>query len=113
VITYDLLEKEIDKEISAVIVCLEDTTLIGVAEITFKKYVAILSDFYVSPHRRNQGIGKEIIEMAVRLTKNKGKVGLELTVISSNYGARKLYEKVGFGIVNDFSDGDIAMFKKV
>ncbi len=61
------------------------------------KHIARIVSFYVTPAERNQGIGKALINVALKAIQERKyitKVSLEVTVTQT--GTIKLYEKVGF-----------------
>lgn len=55
-----------------------------------KLAIAILPGF------RGQGLGRRLMEAAIRKAKEHGYLQVELEVVSSNIPARKLYESLGF-----------------
>ena len=62
--------------------------------IPSKGLMAWIEEVVVSSDHRRQGIGKKIMDELLKITKEKGCVQIKLT--TSNPGARKLYEKLGF-----------------
>lgn len=60
-----------------------------------------VDQLYVEPTRTGEGIGSALVEHA----KQQRPDGLELWTFQSNTGARRFYERHGFGAVG-FTDGD-------
>ena len=52
----------------------------------------------VDPAHRRRGIGRELIEAAVREASARGARRLTLRVLAPNQGARALYERCGFSV---------------
>lgn len=62
---------------------------------------AEIEDFVIRPDLRSQGIGREMIETAARLTRERGLQRLGLAVGHDNPRARSLYERSGFVVSTD------------
>ncbi len=58
-----------------------------------------LEDLYMEPHARGKGIGPQFIQFLEENYKGKA-VRLRLEVTQSNSAAIKIYEKIGFSLVN-------------
>lgn len=56
----------------------------------------ILNDLYVDKNYRKQGIGAQLIEVAMQFAKQNGASFIELSTAVDNYIAQSLYEQVGF-----------------
>lgn len=55
-----------------------------------------ISEFYVEPFFKGNGIGRALIEQVILQTKGSGKKRIFLWVIKDNLTARKFYEANGF-----------------
>ena len=55
-----------------------------------------ISDIYVRPTYRRQGIGRKLIQAIVEYLKSVGSGHVRLAVWRGNSGAMKLYEELGF-----------------
>jgi ribosomal protein S18 acetylase RimI-like enzyme len=55
----------------------------------------------VAPDRRGRGIATALIRAAMDLARHEGRPALALCVISTNAGARALYERLGFARIPD------------
>ncbi|WP_345952033.1 GNAT family N-acetyltransferase [Mucilaginibacter sp. PAMB04274] len=65
----------------------------------------ILNDLFVDEPYRNQGIGKMIIEYALKFAKQNNAKYVQLETSVDNYAAQRLYESIGFiklGIIDGF-----------
>jgi ribosomal protein S18 acetylase RimI-like enzyme len=74
------------------------------------KHVQMLRGLAVDPGCQGKGIGRALVEAAIREAAARGAVKLSLRVLASNETARRLYEKCGFeteGVLRDefFLDG--------
>ena len=68
-------------------------------QIDLGSHVANAS-FMVSPKEQGKGIGKAMGEHSLKIAKEKGFKAMQFNfVVSTNYGAIKLWEKLGFEIV--------------
>ena len=74
----------------------------GVAELSWQFSleragpVAWMEELYVTPELRGRGLGKRLIERAVREARKAGCVTLELEVVRGHERAAKLYLRQGF-----------------
>jgi ribosomal protein S18 acetylase RimI-like enzyme len=60
------------------------------------RHVLEVIDLAVAPAHQRQGIGRTLLEAAAELARSRGARRLTLRVLSSNPGARALYEDCGF-----------------
>lgn len=88
------------------------------AFITFSMTVdtADIEDLFVSPAIRNRGIAGELLSLALKEIKEKGKTAVFLEVRTDNIPAINLYSSFGFEKVsvrkNYYSPGDALVLKK-
>ena len=79
-----------------------DSQLAGVAGIRFdarekSRHKATLFGMYVRLHRRQTGLGKQLVEVALACARERPGVEIvQLTVTDGNLAAQKLYERCGF-----------------
>jgi GNAT superfamily N-acetyltransferase len=79
----------------------EDTGLVGFAclQWTFSSInaaeVVLLADLFVAPSARGRGVGRSLIDAAVRVATQRGARHLEWLTHIDNREAQRLYEKVG------------------
>jgi ribosomal protein S18 acetylase RimI-like enzyme len=59
-------------------------------------HVAEVRGIAVAPDRQGEGIGARLLEAAIERAREEGIRKLVLRVLSSNPGARRLYERRGF-----------------
>jgi ribosomal protein S18 acetylase RimI-like enzyme len=55
-----------------------------------------LAELYVSPARRGQGLGRALMEAALREARNRGADTMDIGVDEPDLAARRLYESLGF-----------------
>ena len=55
-----------------------------------------LSELYVVPGRRRQGLGRALMEAALREAKRRGSDTMDIGVDEPDVAARRLYESLGF-----------------
>jgi ribosomal protein S18 acetylase RimI-like enzyme len=58
--------------------------------------VATISDLYVDPKYRGQGLGRRLLDRAVSRIREAGLHAVNLSVAAGNEAARKLYRSAGF-----------------
>lgn len=58
--------------------------------------VATISDLYVAPAYRGQGLGRALLDRAVSRIREAGLHAVNLSVAAGNEAARKLYRSAGF-----------------
>lgn len=68
-----------------------------------------LSYLVVKGGYRNQGIGTKMIQYACQISKNKGYSHIMLNVDNDNPNAERLYEKLGFVVVETDDSGKTKM----
>jgi len=100
----EFVKKLIDEDSRQIQVAEQDGTLVGYAmcqkivstplDIGYKwSYV---SDFYVKPTHRRQGIGEGLLQATLEYLKSAGSEQIRLAVWHKNETAIKLYKKLGF-----------------
>ena len=55
-----------------------------------------LAELYVTPARRGQGLGRELMETALREARGRGADTMDIGVDEPDLAARRLYESLGF-----------------
>jgi ribosomal protein S18 acetylase RimI-like enzyme len=55
-----------------------------------------LAELYVAPARRGQGLGRELMETALRAARERGADTMDIGVDEPDHAARRLYENLGF-----------------
>jgi ribosomal protein S18 acetylase RimI-like enzyme len=55
-----------------------------------------LAELYVAPARRGQGLGRELMETALRAARERGADTMDIGVDEPDHAARRLYESLGF-----------------
>lgn len=80
----------------------DDGNLVGIARFVREtdqkvKHKGNIYGMYVAPEMRGRGVGRAIlIDMIDRVKKMEGVEQIHLSVVSSNFSAKKLYESLGF-----------------
>jgi GNAT superfamily N-acetyltransferase len=67
-----------------------------------------LAELYVVPDRRGQGLGRALMEAAIREARNRGAATMDIGVDEPDLAARRLYESLGFA--NRAHDGSLMFF---
>ena len=74
----------------------------GFAQLRFRPSLytgaldAYLEELYVVPERRGQGLGRALLEAAMRHAKERGAAHIDLGTSEDDVAARALYESAGF-----------------
>jgi ribosomal protein S18 acetylase RimI-like enzyme len=55
-----------------------------------------LAELYVTPARRGQGLGRKLMETALRAARDRGADTMDIGVDEPDLAARRLYESLGF-----------------
>ena len=69
-----------------------------------------LAELYVVPDRREQGLGRAIMEAAIDLARQEGADHMDLGTSEDDVAARALYESLGFNNREGRADGPISYF---
>ena len=69
-----------------------------------------LEDLYVVPARRGQGLGRAIMEAALKVARREGAVEMHLGTSEDDVAARALYESLGFTNRDGEPDGPVNYF---
>lgn len=64
-----------------------------------------LAELYVVPDRRGQGLGRALMEAAIREARDRGADTMDIGVDEPDLAARRLYESLGF--TNSTQDGSL------
>lgn len=98
---YDL-QKIIASNFTKLLLAEDQKLLIGTLTLVHFKIPtgtrAWIEDFVVDSDTRGQGIGKLLIQHAVKLAKESGAKSIDLTSHPSREPANRLYQKLGFEI---------------
>ncbi|MEN8375162.1 MAG: GNAT family N-acetyltransferase [Gemmatimonadota bacterium] len=85
------------------LVCELDEAVVGVLQITFTPYVthqgswrATIEGVRVDRGARGSGVGKAMVEEAVRRARERGCAIVQLTTDATRADARTFYERLGF-----------------
>jgi len=66
-----------------------------------------LAELYVAPARRGQGLGRALVEAAIREARARGADTMEIGVDEPDLAARNLYESLGFTNRVGAADGPV------
>lgn len=69
-----------------------------------------LAELYVVPDRRGQGLGRALLEEAIRLAREEGADHMDLGTSEDDTAARGLYESLGFSNREGRPDGPLNYF---
>ena len=88
----------------------------GVAVLHFRPSLSTdasecyVSEFYVVPARRRQGLGRALIDAAVELARGRGADQIDMATSENNVAARRLYESAGFSNREGSADSPVMYF---
>jgi ribosomal protein S18 acetylase RimI-like enzyme len=66
-----------------------------------------LAELYVTPARRGQGLGRALMEAALREARERGADTMDIGVDEPDLAARRLYESLGFTNRTGGADGSV------
>ena len=66
-----------------------------------------LAELYVAPARRGQGLGRALMEAALREARRRGADTMDIGVDEPDLAARQLYESLGFSNRTGGADGSV------
>ena len=84
------------------VVLLAGTGPDGLAVLRFRAAIwstgleCYLAELYVTPSRRGQGLGRALMDAALREARNRGADTMDIGVDEPDLAARRLYESLGF-----------------
>ncbi len=87
----------------------------GLAVLRFRSAIysagleSYLAELYVAPARRGQGLGRALMEAALREARTAGADTMDIGVDEPDLAARRLYESLGFSN-RDGGDGPLMYF---
>jgi ribosomal-protein-alanine N-acetyltransferase len=87
------------------LVAVDDNQVVGFMLYSKDKRGVYLSDVAVAPDRRGEGIGSRMIIWLQDNLSDLSKTTIALDVREDNLGARRLYEELGFEVVDVVTDG--------
>jgi ribosomal protein S18 acetylase RimI-like enzyme len=88
----------------------------GVAVMRFRPSIwndaleCYLAELYVVPDRRGRGLGRALMEEAIRLAREEGATYMDLGTSEDDTAARGLYESLGFSNREGRPDGPLNYF---
>ena len=88
----------------------------GIAVLRFRLAIwsegleCYLAELYVVPHRRRQGLGRALMEAALKVARERGTNTMDIGVDEPDVVARQLYESLGFTNRVGGDDGPIMYF---
>jgi GNAT superfamily N-acetyltransferase len=59
-------------------------------------FYSLLSDLYVRPGRRREGVGRRLVEHVENYARSLGSNRLVLKIFGENHGALRFYERLGY-----------------
>jgi ribosomal protein S18 acetylase RimI-like enzyme len=88
----------------------------GIAVLRFRASIwtpgleCYLAELYVTPQHRGRGLGRELMERAIAMAKERGADGMDLNTSVDDEAARALYESLGFTNREGEPDGPSMLF---
>ena len=102
------IKERLEKEESIIFVAVHHKKPVGFVQLypSFSsismKRAWILNDLYVIPEARQEGVGQELLSAAIKLCEETNANSLSLQTAPDNDRARRLYEKNGFKLDQEF-----------
>ncbi len=90
-------------------------TDVGVAQLRFREYlhtgtpVCYLEELYVVSEQRREGHGRQMMETAFEVARERRATSMELGTAVSDRAARALYERLGFANLEQAGDPETSM----
>ena len=98
----EFIKERLTNKDSVIFVAYEEENPVGFVQLypsfssVSMKRLWILNDLYVKETVRGKGLGEKLINTAIAYAAETGAKGLLLETAEDNYGAQRLYEKMGF-----------------
>lgn len=91
-------ETEVDNPFSIFFVARDEDVgkMIGYGGIRLMHDIADITNVAVHPDYRGEGIGRKLLELLIRIAKEKNMTAITLEVRESNQPAQRLYSSAGF-----------------
>lgn len=93
----------------------EEGKPIGQLELSIREYggqlIGYVHLYYLAPHFRDRGLGKEMHRYALQFFKRHGEIEYHLRVSPTNVRARKFYEGIGMKEMGPELDGKVIRMK--
>ena len=96
---YNILKKELESENTEYIVAKNKKQIVGFAGVQFILNEADITNIVTKRNNRNLGIGTQMLEKLIEISREKNMKTITLEVNENNKYAIKLYEKFKFEIV--------------
>lgn len=97
--TPNILKSELENELSRYIVAKIDDEIVGFAGVIILPDDSEITNIVTKKTMRKKGIGKNLLEKLIEISKEENKIEISLEVNEINEPAIRLYEKFGFEIV--------------
>lgn len=97
--TPNILKSELENELSRYIVAKIDDEIVGFAGVIILTDDSEITNIVTKKTMRKKGIGKNLLEKLIEISKEENKTEISLEVNEINEPAIRLYEKFGFEIV--------------
>lgn len=97
--TPNILKSELENELSRYIVAKIDNEIVGFAGVIILPDDSEITNIVTKKTMRKKGIGKNLLEKLIEISKEENKTEISLEVNEINEPAIRLYEKFGFEIV--------------
>lgn len=96
----EMFEKELENPLSVFLIAEDEDAreLVGYGGVWFMYDSANITNIAVKPDFRREGIGKYLLELLIKISRENKMNEITLEVRASNEAAKKLYESEGFDI---------------
>ncbi|WNS74787.1 GNAT family N-acetyltransferase [Bacillus sp. DTU_2020_1000418_1_SI_GHA_SEK_038] len=98
----EFIKERLTSEDSVIFIAFEDENPVGFVQLypsfssVSMKRLWVLNDLYVKESVRGKGLGENLMKKAIAFAEETGAKGVLLETATDNFGAQKLYEKLGF-----------------
>ena len=100
--TLQMMAQKIKEGISKIYIIRENNEVVGFTQCTVEQNdIGIIEYLFVSPHCRNNGYGKMLMERTMEHFENENVKDIHIEVVYGNDGAKRFYQQYGFKLQSE------------